>query len=372
MPTVYPGAIDNFTDPTAVDSLSTPAVLHTTQHTNVNDAVNAIETELGVNPKGSDLSVADRLAAIDLELNAKLDSGAYHQPFGVATLDGASKLVEEVDAAKMTSGTLAVARIPNLSGAKILGTGGGGAPIPVDAVPDLPASKTTSGSFDAARIPNLDAAKINSGVFSKARIPTDFGAAPVVRADIAGRDAISIANRTDGMMVFVRSPNSLWMWRDEIDKWQLMSLKVNLAASQSTPAAAAWGNVNTFTFPAMAGVVYGIDIVLFATATSSTPDLKLGWTFPDGLMTAGNNGPDTGSTNSSSSGWSAAGTTDGSTPLDGLSGVGLVANQVSHFRHNATFRCDTDGTVQFRFAQNVSDAVLPALMQGSRMVVESY
>lgn len=49
MPTLFPGAVDNFTNPTPADKLSTPAVLHTDQHSNINDAVEALETwALGV------------------------------------------------------------------------------------------------------------------------------------------------------------------------------------------------------------------------------------------------------------------------------------------------------------------------------------
>lgn len=372
MPTGYPAAIDNFNDPTAANNLNDAAVIHHAQHANVNDAINAIETELGLLPKGSSLSVRARLDTMQSAIDAKLDDTSFHAPFGVATLDGASKLIEEVDAGKMTSGILNIARIPNISGAKVLGTGSGGAAIPVDAVPGLDAGKTTSGVFSTSRIPGLPASWITSGVLDKARIPTDFGATTVVKADIASRDAILLANRFDGMLVFVRSPNSLWMWRAEISKWQCLGLHTALAAAISTPAAAAWGNVTGFSFPASAGVTYAIDVVLYATLSgTSVADLNLGWTYPDGLMTAGNNGPDTGSTNSSSSGWTAAGSTDSGSPLDGLSGIGLVAAQVSHFRHNATFRCDTDGTVQFRFRQNTSDANLPLLMAGTRMKVES-
>ena len=63
MTTSYPGGLDNFTNPTSTDTLSSATVPHATQHTNANDAIKAIETELGTNPKGSYASVAARLAA---------------------------------------------------------------------------------------------------------------------------------------------------------------------------------------------------------------------------------------------------------------------------------------------------------------------
>jgi len=60
--TNYPGALDTFTNPTAGDYQNSGTVPHATQHANANDAILAIETELGINPKGSFASVADALA----------------------------------------------------------------------------------------------------------------------------------------------------------------------------------------------------------------------------------------------------------------------------------------------------------------------
>lgn len=47
MTTAFPGAIDNFTNPTATDPLDSVTVPHAAQHANVNDAVEAIETAIG-------------------------------------------------------------------------------------------------------------------------------------------------------------------------------------------------------------------------------------------------------------------------------------------------------------------------------------
>ena len=63
MTTAYPGGIDNFTNPTSTDTLSSATVPHASEHANANDAIKAIETELGTNPKGSYASVSARLAA---------------------------------------------------------------------------------------------------------------------------------------------------------------------------------------------------------------------------------------------------------------------------------------------------------------------
>lgn len=51
MATDYPDDIDSFTNPTRDDHLDSPN--HADQHADANDAILAIETELGVNPQGS-------------------------------------------------------------------------------------------------------------------------------------------------------------------------------------------------------------------------------------------------------------------------------------------------------------------------------
>jgi len=65
MATNYPGALDAFTNPTTADALNSVTVPHDQQHANANDAIKAIETELGINPKGSAASVKARLDGIN-------------------------------------------------------------------------------------------------------------------------------------------------------------------------------------------------------------------------------------------------------------------------------------------------------------------
>jgi hypothetical protein len=372
--TAYPAAIDALNNPTAGDNLDSASVLHTTQHTNVNDAVEAIETELGTNPRGTALSVKARLDAVDAAIASKLNSNTFHAAFGVATLDGAQKLVENVDASKVSSGTLAAARLPNHSGALILGTGSGGAAIPVDAVPNLPASKTTSGQFNVAQIPPLPGSQITSGTIPRTRLPADIAANSLVKADIAGRDAIVAADRIDGLMVFVRNPKSLWMWRADNSTWECLSLRVVLTAAQSTAAAGAFSNVSNFQFPTMAGVTYGIDVVVFMTSSSSTPDMKFGWVWSgSGTMHSGFQGQDTTATSSFTGSFaSQALLADAGSPLDHANGVGVIIGAPTVARLYGTFVCSGSGSIQMRFAQVTSDATLPAIAVGSRMRVESY
>ena len=56
MATNYPGGLDSLTNPSAGDALTSPS--HSAQHANANDAIEAIETELGVNPSGTFATVA--------------------------------------------------------------------------------------------------------------------------------------------------------------------------------------------------------------------------------------------------------------------------------------------------------------------------
>jgi hypothetical protein len=60
MATNYPGALDSYTNPTSTDTLDSATVPHATQHTNLNDAVVAVETALGTNlSKVAALAVAN-------------------------------------------------------------------------------------------------------------------------------------------------------------------------------------------------------------------------------------------------------------------------------------------------------------------------
>ena len=75
-------------------------------------------------------------------------------------------LLSGLAASVITSGTFAVARIPDLGANKI--TSGAFAAV---RIPNLSADKITFGTFAVARIPNLSADKITSGTLAAARLP---------------------------------------------------------------------------------------------------------------------------------------------------------------------------------------------------------
>jgi hypothetical protein len=75
MSTVYPNSLDSFTNPTGTDQLNSLTVPHANQHANANDAIEAIEAELGIAPSGVHATVVARLESIE-------------NNFGTFTVDG--------------------------------------------------------------------------------------------------------------------------------------------------------------------------------------------------------------------------------------------------------------------------------------------
>lgn len=68
MATNYPSSLDNFVNPTATDTLNSSTVPHHQQHTDLNDAVEGMQTVLGLNPAGSHLTVKDRIVAAETNI----------------------------------------------------------------------------------------------------------------------------------------------------------------------------------------------------------------------------------------------------------------------------------------------------------------
>jgi hypothetical protein len=84
MPTSYPGALDTLTNPTGSDQLSSPS--HASQHANANDAIEAIEAELGTTPSASFSTVAARLTAIEKPACIRLERITSVQIIPTSTL----------------------------------------------------------------------------------------------------------------------------------------------------------------------------------------------------------------------------------------------------------------------------------------------
>ena len=99
MTTAYPGAIDDFTNPTASDTLNSVTVPHATQHANANDAIEAIETVLGTNPEGEAETVSARIGALETTVDTP-DTGLSAVVSALDTTVNAEDtgLVDRVDA----------------------------------------------------------------------------------------------------------------------------------------------------------------------------------------------------------------------------------------------------------------------------------
>lgn len=68
MTSQYPGSLDNLINPTATDKLNSSTVPHHQQHTDANDAIEAIQTVLGTNPAGTHLTVKDRIYSAEQDI----------------------------------------------------------------------------------------------------------------------------------------------------------------------------------------------------------------------------------------------------------------------------------------------------------------
>lgn len=69
MATNYPASLDVLINPTATDTLDSVTVPHHIQHANANDAIEALQTILGVNPSGSHLTVKDRIISVEQSIS---------------------------------------------------------------------------------------------------------------------------------------------------------------------------------------------------------------------------------------------------------------------------------------------------------------
>ena len=70
MPTNYPGALDtetSFPPISPTDTMNTAGKLHSTQHTDLGDAIQAVQAELGVNPSDG---VGTTFTTVKARLNA--------------------------------------------------------------------------------------------------------------------------------------------------------------------------------------------------------------------------------------------------------------------------------------------------------------
>lgn len=76
MAITYPTTLDSLTNPVSTDLTNSVTVPHATQHSDLNDAVEAIEAELGTLPKGASASVKARFDTLDTLVGTKSPSAS--------------------------------------------------------------------------------------------------------------------------------------------------------------------------------------------------------------------------------------------------------------------------------------------------------
>ena len=101
MTSAFPSGLDNFTNPTATDTLDSATVPHAAQHSNANDAIEAIESTLGVNPQGGSATVVARLTALDSTVAGKAPAT------GIAPSAVTGTAVTQADTGTVTSAMIA-------------------------------------------------------------------------------------------------------------------------------------------------------------------------------------------------------------------------------------------------------------------------
>lgn len=140
MTSAYPAGLDAFTNPTGVSNLNDVPVLHSAAHANLNDAVEAIEAELGLTPSGASATVKARLDALDTTVAAKaLASRTISAGTGLTgggdlsanrTLTVDLEYLQDQVAAMLTAGTNVTLSYNDTTGALTINASGGSGGAP--------------------------------------------------------------------------------------------------------------------------------------------------------------------------------------------------------------------------------------------------
>lgn len=154
MASVYPDSYDDLSNPTSSDSLA--AVPHATQHANINDAMEAVQAELGLDPAGASSTVKARIDVIEANgwvTSARIADGT------IATADLADS---SVTTAKILDGTILST---DLSATATAAPWGGSVllPTPVTPHPCEALLKQAVWWIDAQHASSTGAAAVNLG-----------------------------------------------------------------------------------------------------------------------------------------------------------------------------------------------------------------
>ncbi len=121
----YPTSIKNFINPSATNTMDTSGVEHDVQHTDANNEINAIETELGVNPSSIDetvtvtsspSSVAEFLDMVASQLKSIIGSHWY-STVTKSLVDLANHLINTSNPHNVTATQVGLGNVDNTSDA---------------------------------------------------------------------------------------------------------------------------------------------------------------------------------------------------------------------------------------------------------------
>ena len=106
MATNFPGSLDSYTNPVGSDLLSTGAGgdSHSTMHSNLNDAVEALEAKVGANSSAVTTSHDYKIDALETDVSGATDANT------------ASKIVKRDASGNFSAGTITAALTGNVTG----------------------------------------------------------------------------------------------------------------------------------------------------------------------------------------------------------------------------------------------------------------
>ena len=175
MAITYPTTLDSLTNPVSTDLTNSVTVPHATQHSDLNDAVEAIEAELGTLPKGASASVKARLDTNDTLVGTKAPS-ASPTFTGTVTLPNAvvNTATNAISASATQTQVAATAMTTTINRVTVVGTAGDAVKLPAavagkvvivknadaaDAVGVFPASGDAINALSANAVYSLAALK---------------------------------------------------------------------------------------------------------------------------------------------------------------------------------------------------------------------
>lgn len=176
MTTLFPGALDNFTDPSGTAMLGATTPKHSEHHANINDAIEAIETTIGETGSTDPASVEKRLvdvidaaASAAAAISAHEVAGDPHPGYALESALGTAATLNVGTGALNIVQLDGSAKLPPVDGSQLTGvlgsggvtggnahdhTGGAGAQIAYSTLSGLPtlgsAAAAATGDFEAA------------------------------------------------------------------------------------------------------------------------------------------------------------------------------------------------------------------------------